>query len=948
MPTPPTGCSAASIAKGTKFPRSSSRNSPTMPPVPMDRLVFFRALAATCVCMAIFAAPGLAAEQVLAPQGGATRQAAAESGDVIHSLLDLKRHYGRTDVESLPVDLHARVNYWDVRDRAVFVQDQHSAIYLSVPFVQFERHSRLPPGTRIRVIGRLVMDGHYVQVETVEVSDDVVPVEPKSLRIEDLTLGNRWSQRVKTTGAVQEVARFGDLWIASCTSGDASFLVHRYEENAIFQWTRLIGHEVEMEGTLICEVGSDGKPTRYVVEMNEFDPPLRPIRHLEDIVSVDEAESRTIDQLRTTETIAGGLYQTSGQITSVAAGDGYLIESEGSGMFIATAMAREDASGHLVDVTVRRRGTNQFQAVSLHSRAFQTVPPPQRDQARSVELSRLPYRATIEADFIFSLSQDDQRTIMLRDVDTEFAATLTVNDATWEDLSLENARRVAVTGMVTAAPPGMTELEQDFSPEFIVELEGPDGVQVVSRWWQFSRSAGISALALIAVLGVAGMLCFATLWFRLQRTVRTNRRLELQLRESQKMDALGRLAGGVAHDFNNLLAAIASNLELIDIGTPRNDDQPTHCLASARRCTAQATKLVRSLLGFTRQTNLDLQVGNLNDVVEEAVLLAKTSLSPDVVVSLQLSPWLPPCRFDHAQLEQVLLNLLFNAHDALGRQTGTIILQTDPFVDADGSPFTRIQIRDDGHGMDHETRARVFEPFFTTKKVGEGTGLGLALSYGVINQHGGTIDCQSEPGHGSVFTILLPAAIEASASEKTNGDATPLNHSSKRFSTSSETCGERGELLRVDDAEQAIESPPDHVAMEILLVDDDDEVRRVAKLSLEAIGHRVTDAAGGREAIARVQRGETFDVVILDLMMPDVSGAETFRQLKAIRSDLPIIVCSGLLIEIEKLKQVSGRKPDASLSKPFQLADLQHSLRQVCPQPRSRTDALQAGPVSGG
>ena len=691
-----------------------------MPSAPMDRPVLFGTFTVTCLAVAIFAAAqGLAAAQGMAAApdrvGGRVDDS---SGDVIGSLLDLKRHYGRTDVETVPVDIDVWVNYWDVRDRAVFVRDQHSAIYLSVPFVHFERHSRLRPGTRIRVVGRLVVDGHFVQVETIEVSEVVEPVEAQSFRIEDLTLGSRWSHRVKTTGTVQEVARFGDLWIASCSSGDTSFLVHRFEENAVFEWTRWIGSEVAIEGTLICERDANKQPSRYIVEMNEFDPPLQPLRQVGEIDPVAGTEVRTIEQLRTAGALVEGLYRTSGQITSVAVGEGYLIESEGTGIFIDTAMARGDAAGHLVDVTLRRRGANVFQAVSLHSRAFQSVPPPQRDEARSVELSLLPYRATIEADFIFSLSQDNQRTIMLRDGDTEFAATLEVDDASWEDLALENARRVAVTGMVSAAPPGMTDPEQDFSPEFIVELEGPDAVEVVSRWWQLSRSAGISVLALIAVVGTVGMLCFATLWLRLQRTVRINRRLESQLLESQKMDALGRLAGGVAHDFNNLLAAIASNLELIDTGSVQDDDQPGHCLASARRCTAQATKLVRSLLGFTRQTNLDLQVGNLNDVVEEAVLLAKTSLSPDVVVSLQLSPLLPPCRFDHAQLEQVLLNLLFNAHDALGRQNGTIALQTDPFVDADGAGFTRVRIRDDGHGMDNETRARVFEPFFTTKKVG--------------------------------------------------------------------------------------------------------------------------------------------------------------------------------------------------------------------------------------
>ncbi|WP_182865344.1 hybrid sensor histidine kinase/response regulator [Rhodopirellula sp. JC639] len=888
--------------------------------------------------------------------GDGNRQAAS-ANEPIGSLADLARHYGRTDVETLPVDFHARVNYWDSRDQAVFVQDEHGAIYLSIPFEYFERHPRLRPGTDVRVIGNLILERYFVQAETIEIAGVDEPVAPKTTQIEDLSLGDRWAQRVRTSGTLREVARFSDLWVASCSSGDTRFVIHQFDEDDSVDWQQWIGRSVEIEGTLICNVDFNGQPFRYAVQRNEFDPPLRAAPRSGDAEDdADEAlpqnaPSRTIEQLRTANTVPGTLYRTSGQITSVSQHEGYLIESDGPGIFVHTELAEETSLGHVVEVTVRRDPSDRFRAVTLWSKAFRSVPPPPMDRAESVQVSLFPYRATMEAELIATLSQGERRVVMLRDGDTSFAAILEADDDDWKEASLDNARRVAVTGMLLAAAPEMAEPEQGFTPVFMVELASIDDLRVVSRWWQLSPSLALSVLAVITVVCLTGMLCFATLWLRLQRTVRTNRRLESDLLESRKMDALGRLAGGVAHDFNNLLAAIASNLELIDRGDSQAGEQQHHqCLAAARRCTAQATKLVRSLLGFSRQTKLDLQVGDLNDVVNDAVLLAKTSLPPDVVVKLRLSPDLPPCRVDQTQLEQVFLNLMFNARDALGRQAGTIMVETDSIVDDDGNSMARIRVRDDGHGMNHETSARVFEPFFTTKKVGEGTGLGLALSYGVINQHGGTIDCHSELGVGSVFTILLPGVSigpDESIAGQTEIDIQTTRRTEAGAAVTAGTDNDHEEVvtgnrLRVDRGQSSIKAsikapvkpPAEDAPLKILLVDDDDEVRRVAKLSLEAIGHQVTDVAGGHEAIARVEQGESFDAVILDLMMPGISGAETFDRLKSHQPDLPIIVCSGLLIEIENLKQVSGRKPDACLSKPFQLADLQDRLREICPTQR--------------
>lgn len=872
---------------------------------------------------------------------GDGRLRADDSSETITSFSQLARHYGRTDVESVPLVVDGLINYWDRRDDAVFASDGHDAVYLDVTSADFENHPRLAPGTRVLIKGHLIIDGHFVHVDSLDVFTEIVPIDPQSVRIEDLTLGDWWSHRVTTTGVVREVAHFGNTWLAAVASADATFRLHRFEDDRPYDWPNLIGREIRTEGTLCCDKGRDGNPFRYTVRMNEFDPPIGPTAR-DATTETDSSDDYVVTSIRALRAGDGALragdgageqrFQVDGQITSVAEHEGFLIEADGPGIYVQSHLASESWPGHLVTLKLLRDQGNQFRAVSLHSKALQKVQPPPRQNGSAVEVAMLPYRASIEADFVSLRHQGNTRILTLRDGETEFATIW--EGETWPHASLENARRVSVTGMLVPSPPGLDEQLWDSSLQFAVELEGDESLQVLSRWWQFSPSLAISLLTIISTVCTVGMICFATLWLRLQSTVHAKRRLEFQLVESQKMDALGRLAGGVAHDFNNLLAGIASNLELIDLRDNQNNGHHDPCIASARRCTAKATRLVRSLLGFSRQTNLDLEVGDINEVVEEAVLLAKTSLSPDIAITLQLSPDVPPCRFDHGQLEQVVLNLLLNARDALCDQTGAIDLRTDRHLDEEGNPCARVIVRDEGIGMDRATSSRVFEPFFTTKRVGEGTGLGLSLAYGIVKQHGGTIQCQSECGVGTAFTITLPAVQkdgtrwENTQRDLANGPAISDPASGVPPSRSSAQLDRRQRGNETEESETDASVNP--TALNVLLVDDDDEVRRVSRLSLEAIGHDVTDVSSGPDAIEKIKRGLQVDVVLLDLVMPLMSGTETFCQLKSLRPDLPIVVCSGLLIEIEKLRQASGREPDASLSKPFQLADLARALRQAC------------------
>ncbi|MCO8121483.1 ATP-binding protein [Stieleria sp. TO1_6] len=853
--------------------------------------------------------------------GDVTAASPGEGGSAptLLTLGDLARNYGRRDVKSLPVDLTVFVSYWDHRDEAVFVQDPYEACYLDVPHAMFERFPCLAPGTELHVRGKLVLDGHYVHVDSVELTGFKQPIEPKSVRIHELSLGDWWSHCVVTTGTVLEVAQSGRQWTAALDSHGTLFTVHRFDEQSAFNWSDLIGKCVQVTGTLSCEMDFNGQPFRYVVRTNELgevmqvvtgpcqsgksaaddDPKSSPS------VSPGRSAARAMDvsELRSAGIPDDGAITLAGQITSVTDAEGYLIESGGKGLFVRSALANRRLLGDLVDVSLCRQQDNKCQLKSLRSHAFRSIPPPPLVAADSINVEQLPYRACMRANLIASHSVGTKRVITLRDGQTPFVAICDVEDPLWEKFNLNGVRQLSVTGMVVPLPPEAGRLDESGKASFAIELPGIDSIQIISRWWQLSSSTAIISLASIALVCTTGMVCFAILWLRVQHADRTNERLAMQLVQSQKMDALGRLAGGVAHDFNNLLTGISANLELVDRRTPLENDQRQQCLDSARRCTRQATKLVRSLLGFSRQANLELELGSINQAIEDAVLLAKATLGPNIQFHLDLYSDLPACRFDKPQLEQVFFNLCINARDAIcgrgGRRDvqGSIDIQSTLLVDSDRNPFVEISVRDAGEGMDRETVARIFEPFFTTKPVGEGTGLGLSLAYGVIKQHGGTIECQSERGVGTQFTIRLPAEskIQLNRSEPVAPPAVATNTPS----------------------------------YSILLIDDDDSVRAVTKLSLETLGHRVTAMQDGREAIRSLADGAAVDLVILDLLMPMISGREVYREIRACRRELPIIVCSGLLTEVDKIRQETGIEPDAYLAKPFQLVDLQETIQRV-------------------
>jgi PAS domain S-box-containing protein len=384
----------------------------------------------------------------------------------------------------------------------------------------------------------------------------------------------------------------------------------------------------------------------------------------------------------------------------------------------------------------------------------------------------------------------------------------------------------------------------------------------------------------------------------------TERRvLEDQFRQSQKMEAVGRLAGGIAHDFNNLLTVVSGYTEvLLDQLTPTN---PLHAKAEAiQQASDRATTLTRQLLAFSRKQLLQLKVVDVNAIVEDMERLLRPLIGENIELTTSLAPSIGCTRADAGQLEQVIMNLVVNAKDAMPH--GGKIRITTASVTLDESyrpentfikhgPYVMISVSDSGHGMDRETQARIFEPFFTTKEKGKGTGLGLSTVYGIIKQSGGYVFVQSELGRGTVFTMYFPRVDEPS---ETRG-ATPTTLAA---AGGSET---------------------------ILLVEDEESVRQLIRETLVSRGYQVLEAGNGQDALAlAASRSDTIHLVITDVVMPGLSGHELVHQLLIARPSTKVLYLSGHAEETVATP-LSPQAPKAFLQKPFTLQNLSRKVREV-------------------
>jgi two-component system cell cycle sensor histidine kinase/response regulator CckA len=347
--------------------------------------------------------------------------------------------------------------------------------------------------------------------------------------------------------------------------------------------------------------------------------------------------------------------------------------------------------------------------------------------------------------------------------------------------------------------------------------------------------------------------------------------LEAQLRQAQKMEAIGQLAGGVAHDFNNLLAVIRGNAELALMQGESLGDQVRENLTQITAASERAANLTRQLLAFGRKQALRPQPLNVKDVVKNLTKMLQRIIGEDVSLECEFGKAPLFVQADAGMLDQIILNLVVNSRDAMpkggrllitGKKIGADEAALHPREEASGGEFICLTVSDTGGGITPENLPHIFEPFFTTKEVGKGTGLGLATVYGIVKQHGGWIELASRVGEGTTFKIFLPA-ISAPVTAATPPEAEPAAHGGG---------SER-----------------------ILLVEDDSAVRLLARRQLKKFGYQVIEAATGREALEIWQsQGEGIDLLLTDIVMPDgVNGRELARQLRRQRPGLRALFMSG-------------------------------------------------------
>lgn len=385
-------------------------------------------------------------------------------------------------------------------------------------------------------------------------------------------------------------------------------------------------------------------------------------------------------------------------------------------------------------------------------------------------------------------------------------------------------------------------------------------------------------------------------------------RLEQQLRQAQKMEAVGRLAGGVAHDFNNLLTAIKGHTALaLDLDSSRDDTR--EALEEIDRSADRAAGLTRQLLAFSRQQVVEPRPIDLNRIVRDMDPMLSRLLGERVRLRMDLEATLDSVLADPGQVEQVLMNLAVNARDALPIGGEITIRTSNAIIDSEMAgrfpyevrpgDYALMAVTDNGMGMDEPTREQIFEPFFTTKPTGVGTGLGLSTVYGIVKQTGGYIWVDSEPDRGATFLVYWPVTDSRPAPR-----AEPVRPTTM--------VPERPQLRRT-----------------ILVAEDEDGVRRLVRKVLERMGHRVLEAASGRDAedVASAHQGE-IHLFFTDIVMPDANGREVADRIRLLRPDIRVLFMSGYA---EAIIAHHGLLEEGIqlLEKPFTPADMARKVQQV-------------------
>jgi two-component system, cell cycle sensor histidine kinase and response regulator CckA len=377
--------------------------------------------------------------------------------------------------------------------------------------------------------------------------------------------------------------------------------------------------------------------------------------------------------------------------------------------------------------------------------------------------------------------------------------------------------------------------------------------------------------------------------------------LEAQLLHAQKMESVGRLAGGLAHDFNNTLSVIMGNAEFLMMKYRDADSFEGGVAKAIIGGVKRGAHLISQLMGFARRGKFQPVPLDLNSIIQEVVNISEKMFEKNITMQFTFNASLPPVKADKTQMHQILMNLVINAIDAMPGG-GMLSLKTEYAFFTDESSlhshpihageYVKVSVTDTGTGMPKDVLDKIFEPFFTTKELGKGTGLGLAMVYGIIKNHDGYIFCKSEPGNGTSFTIYLPVSKDEVVEEKI--DNSPI----------------RGDAT-------------------ILVVDDEPTYREMLQQMLESLGFSVITAEDGEQAVSiyTVQK-ESIDLVLLDMIMPNMAGVDTYRELQKLNSAVRVLLISGFSQD-ERTKEILEDGVLDFLQKPFEMYELSKAVNEA-------------------
>ena len=386
-----------------------------------------------------------------------------------------------------------------------------------------------------------------------------------------------------------------------------------------------------------------------------------------------------------------------------------------------------------------------------------------------------------------------------------------------------------------------------------------------------------------------------------KRDITGQARMEQELRQNQKMNAIGTLAGGIAHDFNNILGAIMGFAELLRDDLRDSDAGSKECLDSILQASDRARDLVRQILMFSRQSEQKMSVTAVDDIVRESLILIRSALPKHIEIEERIPSQKFLAQVDATQIHQVVMNLCTNAWHAMRESGGKLTVslhRTEGYGESTPGRFLSLVVRDTGCGIDEAHREKIFDPFFTTKDRGDGTGMGLSVVHGIVMQHGGRITVRSKPGEGTEFEVLLPEAVDGEEAPQVEASKLPRGH--------------------------------EH----ILVIDDEPALLRVAERNLSALGYRVSTEISAQAALKRLaDPAFDIDLVMTDMSMPKMSGVEVCARVREQRPALPVVLCTGYAGEVT---ETAGQSFDAVLLKPISRREAAETIRRVLEVARER------------